>query len=100
MVNWKKMLVAKNNGGLVIRDNGLLNKTLGTKIMWNVATREDVWWKNLVTRKYTHSNRSGIITIWSLCKASIDIVKIQASWMLGNGHGIRIWEDFILGRIE
>ena len=103
-------MAPKNKGGLAINYTKLLYKALCAKILWNITTREEAWWKDVFARKCTLSNKSVIIdqkfkngsctVVWSLCKASIEITQIQDSWMSRNGQRIRIWEDHILGRVE
>lgn len=47
MVNWDQVFAPKMEGGLGIRDPGLMNIYLGEKIVWKLLRNPDGWWKTL-----------------------------------------------------
>ena len=53
-----QVMAPNNKGGLDIRDTGLINKALGAKILWKIATGEEAWCKDAVVRKYTNTDQS------------------------------------------
>ena len=37
-------------------------------------------------------------TLWQLCKASLNIIRVDYYWILGNGKRINVWKSNILGK--
>ena len=98
---------AKHHGGLGIRDPELMNKAMGTKMIWRLISGRRDWWKEVIRKKYIRRPRSKMMdsawtgkgtTLWQLCKASINIIKEQCYWIPGNGQRINIWTSRILGQ--
>jgi len=42
----------KSNGGLGIWDPSIMNKSLGTKILWRLVIGHKEWWKIVLNHKY------------------------------------------------
>ena len=84
-----------------------MNKALGTKLIWRLATDKKEWWKEVIRKKYIRRPRSKILTcpwtgkgtlLWLLCKASLNLIQSNYYWILGNKKKIKVWENTILGQ--
>ena len=52
LVMWDIVKRTKNKGGLGIRDLEQMNKALGAKLIWRLATSKKEWWKEIIRKKY------------------------------------------------
>ena len=106
LVKWSIVKAPKQKGGLGIRNPEQMNKALGAKLVWRLATGKNYWWKEVIRKKYIKRPRSKILncswdgkgtSIWLLCKALLNLIQTNYYWILGNGKKIKIWEHSILG---
>ena len=106
LVKWDTVKRPKSKGGLGIRDPEQMNKALGEKFIWRLATGKKEWWKEVIRKKYIKSPISKILdSLWMgkgtsfclMCKSSINIIHSNYYWIPGNGKKIKVWEDNILG---
>ena len=106
LVKWTTVKDPKHKGGLGIRDPDQMNKVLGAKLVWRLATGKKYWWKEVIRRKYIKRSRSKILncswddkgtSLWLLCKASLNLIQSNYYLIPGNGKKIQIWEHIILG---
>jgi hypothetical protein len=108
LIKWDIVKHPKENGGLGIRDPGLSNLAMGAKILWNLVSRKNDWWKRILQKKYLvgsrlrcldqrHSLDSGS-PIGKLLSASIPLIQSQLTWIPGNGRKILIGADNIMGK--
>jgi hypothetical protein len=44
------------NGGLAIKDPQLMNRVMGTKLLWHLVLGQKAWWKIIIIKKYLQSN--------------------------------------------
>ena len=52
LVQWDVVKAPKLKGGLGIRDPEQMNKALGDKLVWILATGNMDWWKEVIRKKY------------------------------------------------
>ena len=61
LVKWTTIKAPKDKGGLGIRDPEQMNKDLGAKLVWRMATGVKDWWKEVIRKKYIRRPRSKIL---------------------------------------
>ena len=94
-------------GGMSIRLPAHVNLALGEKIAWRFITSKDCLWKKFLEAKYMNRARSLLLQeglqispctqVWNLIKKYLPLIKENSSKLPGNGKGIKIWEDSIMG---
>ena len=103
LVSWKSLTKRKEEGGLGLRDPGILNKVLGVKLWWRWMRGGNDLWKRIWTQKYhMASTTEGILrleetpkgsTIWELASQSRNIINNYAFWEIRGGSIARFWEE-------
>ena len=67
----------KTKGGLGIRDPGMMNLVMGSKLVWRFIKGGKEWWKEVLRKKYLKKPRLKCLdiewmgkgtSIWNLCK--------------------------------
>ena len=84
LLKWETMIYPYNHDGLEIKSPTTTNKALGAKILWHLISRELVWWKYMIVRKYLHLPRQQYLNlclregpctpIWKECN-DLDCIK-------------------------
>jgi hypothetical protein len=108
LIKWDIVKHPKESEGLGIRDPGLSNLAMGAKILWNLVSGRNDWWKQILKEKYLvgdrlrcldqhHSLNNGS-PIGKLFSASIPLLQSQLTWIPGNGRKILIGTDNIMGK--
>eukprot|EP00253_Pinus_taeda_P018333 PITA_18333 len=107
LVKWSKVILPLEKGGLGIRVPRLANMAMGFKLIWRILSERGAWWTEIIKRKYLNGANSNILTetiidrqstpVWKLIKKSLPQFKFHISRAPGNGRGISIWEDRIMG---
>eukprot|EP00253_Pinus_taeda_P031988 PITA_31988 len=107
LVKWSKVILPLAKGGLGIRVPRLANMAMGFKLIWRILSERGAWWTEIIKRKYLNGANSNILTesiidrqstpVWKLIKKSLPQFKPHISRAPGNGRGISIWEDRIMG---
>ena len=99
LVKWDTVKRAKSHGGLSIRDPEQMSKAMGAKLIWRLVTGRKEWWKEVIRKKYIRRPRSKMLdsawagkgtTLWQLCKASLNTIRADCYWILGNGKKINV----------
>jgi len=108
LVRWEQVALPYEKGGITIRLPGLMNISLGTKIIWRMINGNGHWWEKVLTMKYLNCHRTKLLTdtipdrpctqIWKLVKRIISLIRYQISKNPRNGKIISIWEDRIMGK--
>eukprot|EP00253_Pinus_taeda_P015197 PITA_15197 len=107
LVKWSKVILPLEKGGLGIRVPRLANMAMGFKLIWRILSERGAWWTEIIKRKYLNGANRNILTetiidrqstlVWKLIKKSLPQFKFHISRALGNGRGISIWDDRIMG---
>jgi hypothetical protein len=99
-MNWEKMDVAKDKGGLGFRDLSMFNTALLAKQVWRILKNPDSLVAKIMKAKYfPHSsimeanlgNRPS--QAWRSVFAAKELVHNEAIWRVGDGKDIRVWGD-------
>jgi hypothetical protein len=108
LIKWDIVKHPKENRDLGIRDPGLSNLAMGEKILWNLVSGENDWWKRILQKKYLVGNKLRCLDqrhsldsgspIGNLLSTSIPLIQSQLTWIHGNGRKILIGEDNIMGK--
>eukprot|EP00253_Pinus_taeda_P004292 PITA_04292 len=107
LVNWETVKKPIDEGGLNIRDPSLSNLALGSKILWKIFKEPSHPVSLILRAKYTNSNdlrnlhldyTANCTLLLKLCYKSNKIFKRYIYRIPGNGKGIRLWQDRIMGR--
>jgi hypothetical protein len=108
LISWDKIKQPRENGGLSIRDPMLVNLSMGAKILWNLVSGKNDWWKQAIKKKYLLGDRLRCLDqinslsrgspVGKLLSASIPLIQKQLTWIPGNGRKILIKEDSIMGK--
>ena len=84
LVNWSKVLEDKIIGGLGIRDPGMVNHVMGSKLVWWFIYGRKEWWKEVLWKKYLKKPRIWSLdiewkgsgsSVWNLCKKYVGLIK-------------------------
>lgn len=108
LIKWDIVKHPNESGGLGIKDLGLSNLAMGAKILWNLVSGRNDWWKRILKAKYLigdrlrgldqhHSLNSGS-PIGKLVLASIPLLQSQLTWIPENGRKILIGIDSIMDK--
>eukprot|EP00253_Pinus_taeda_P026343 PITA_26343 len=107
LVKWSKVILPTEKGGLGIRVPRLANIAMGFKLIWRILSEQGSWWIEIITKKYLNGVNSNILSetiidrhctpVWKLIKKSLPQFKPHISRAPGNGSGISVWDDRIMG---
>jgi ribonuclease HI/exonuclease III len=103
LVSWDKICKPKKNGGLGLRDPGIMNKILSAKIWWRWLKHPREIWAKLWRKKYTpgmpenrlirwNGDDQGSL-IWTAAKQNRQLITQHAFWEIGNGKTALFWTD-------
>jgi hypothetical protein len=53
LINWKMLWDSKDNGGLMIKDIFLMNLAMGAKLVWQLVTGTQEWWKTFFKKYFS-----------------------------------------------
>ena len=95
LVSWKTVKLARNEGGLQIRDLKHQNLATGAKLLWNLLKSRPSWCSRALRNKYfpgsrlrglesDHVKKKGS-PIFALCKKSLYQFVENLYWVPGNG---------------
>jgi ribonuclease HI/exonuclease III len=103
LVNWDKLCMPKNQGGLGLRDPGKMNQTMGAKIWWRWLKNPTAAWAQLWKRKYAphtpedqlirHNNHIQGSNVWNTAWLNRTVVQQHAFWELREGGSALFWTD-------
>ncbi|XP_026445566.1 uncharacterized protein LOC113346212 [Papaver somniferum] len=107
-INWQKMGLQKDSGGLGIRSAEMMNKSLICKLVWRFLEEDDVMWVQLLSVKYlgdssywTIAPNNKASAIWNSMLEVRPILENRIFWQVANDVKIRIFEDpWLLGYID
>ena len=106
LVKWATVKASKLKWGLRIRDPEKMNKDLGSKMVWRMASGGKDWWKVVIRKKYIRNPKSKIVnhpsdgkgtSFWQLCKNSQILIQNNFYWIPSNDKKIKVWAYRILG---
>jgi hypothetical protein len=103
LVSWDKLCKPKKQGGLGLRDPGIMNKVLSAKIWWRWLKHPRELWAKLWRKKYTpglpenrlirwNGDDQGSL-IWTAAKQNRQLITQHAFWEIGNGETALFWKD-------
>nr|GFA47568.1 RNA-directed DNA polymerase, eukaryota, reverse transcriptase zinc-binding domain protein [Tanacetum cinerariifolium]GFA47591.1 RNA-directed DNA polymerase, eukaryota, reverse transcriptase zinc-binding domain protein [Tanacetum cinerariifolium] len=99
-VSWDALCKLKDQGGLGLKNLGILNEVLMIKHLWNVAIKKDTLWV-----KWIMVERLKGRSIWEVqsdCNSSVgwknilslrDKTREHVLWKIGNGRSVNVWHD-------
>jgi hypothetical protein len=80
---------------------------MGFKLIWRILSEKGAWWTEIIKKKYLNGVNSNILSetiidrqctpVWKLIKKSLPQIKPHISRAPGNGRGISVWDDRIMG---
>lgn len=98
-IAWNKLIRPKEQGGLDFRDIQSFNEAYLAKLTWRIINNPDSLLSRILLGKYcpneailSVSAKSDISHGWRGVLIGRDIVMSNASWEVGNGDSINIWE--------
>eukprot|EP00253_Pinus_taeda_P035972 PITA_35972 len=107
LVKWDQVILPFEKGGIGIRILRLANMAMRFKLIWRILSEKGDWWTKAIKRKYLNGTNSNILVdpiadrqctpVWKLIKKTLLLLKGYISRALGNGSGINIWTEHILG---
>ena len=106
MVKWETIKRPLSEGGLQVRDPESDNLAMGGKLVWNLFADKHHPVSKIFLMKYLKGGSLRNInpeklpkgtTIWNLCRNNLILIQQQIYRIPGNGKGIFLWEDKILG---
>jgi hypothetical protein len=108
LINWEIVKQPKENGYLRIKDPMLTNLAIGVKILCNLSSGRNDWWKQVLKKKYLIGDRLRCLDqcnslsrgcpVGKLLSTSIPLIQSQLTWILGNGRNILTGADSIMGK--
>ncbi|XP_028102776.1 uncharacterized protein LOC114302016 [Camellia sinensis] len=113
MVKWKEVTKGKNQGGLGIRDLGVVNECLLLKWWWRYGSEDKALWKEVICCRYGKMGRGwspllshpvGVSLVWKdisqLSTVNQQLGEFfgeQVQLIVSNGRRIKLWYDPWLG---
>ncbi|RVW75000.1 LINE-1 reverse transcriptase-like [Vitis vinifera] len=109
LVNWERVCVGKEKGGLGLRKLVLLNKALLGKWVWRFAHAKEEMWKRVLVAKYGQEefgwrtkkvNGAFGVGVWKEIMKEADWCWDNMNFKVGKGTKIRFWKDPWCGEVE
>ena len=109
LVNWERVCVGKEEGGLGLRKLAPLNKALLGKWVWRFAWAKDEMWKRVLVAKYGQEefgwrtkkeNGAFGVGVWKEILKEADWCWANTTFKVGKGTRIRFWKDPCCGDVE
>eukprot|EP00253_Pinus_taeda_P017560 PITA_17560 len=107
LVKGDQVILPFEKGGIGIRIPRLANMAMGFKLIWRILSEKGAWWTEAIKRKYLNGTNSNILVdtiadrqctpVWKLIKKTLPLLKDYISRAPGNGSGINIWTERIMG---
>lgn len=102
--NWNQVCRNMGKSGLGLKKTMNQNLALLSKFGWNLKTKYDCLWVDLIKKKYLRNHtvdswpreRAASHT-WRSIKDTNHIVQSGTKWSIGNGQGIDLWNDWWCG---
>lgn len=102
LVNWSKVCLPKNRGGLELKNLSRMNTALLMKIGWNIITKPQSLWIRVLRSKYgleqygipTNLNFKNGSYLWRAVNNIWPHVKNGIRWAVGNGKSVFFWNDW------
>lgn len=97
LVNKQSIFLPKNQGGLGITCQTLMNRAYMAKLGWKIAQGQPSLAQRCIRAKYMHGDRvtklkNGSV-VWKSIGQGWDLLKENSSWNLGDGRSIDFWHD-------
>ncbi|RVW26139.1 putative mitochondrial protein [Vitis vinifera] len=109
LVNWERVCVGKEKGGLGLRKLVPLNKALLGKWVWRFACAKEEMWKRVLVAKYGQeefgwrtkkANGAFGVGVWKEILKEADWCWDNMIFKVGKGTKIRFWKDPWCGDVE
>ena len=109
LVNWERVCVGKEKGGLGLRKLVPLNKALLGKWVWRFAHAKEEMWKRVLVAKYGQEefgwrtkkvNGAFGVGVWKEIMKEADWCWDNMNFKVGKGTKIRFWKDPWCGEVE
>ncbi|RVW62493.1 putative ribonuclease H protein [Vitis vinifera] len=109
LVNWERVCVGKEKGGLGLRKLVPLNKALLGKWVWRFAHAREEMWKRVLVAKYEQEefgwrtkkvNGAFGVGVWKEIMKEADWCWDKMNFKVGKGTKIRFWKDPWCGEVE
>ncbi|RVX21200.1 Methionine aminopeptidase 1D, chloroplastic/mitochondrial [Vitis vinifera] len=109
LVNWERVCVSKEKGGLGLRKLVHLNKALLGKWVWRFARAKEEMWKRVLVAKYGQeefgwrtkkTNGAFGVGLWKEILKEADWCWNNMILKVGKGTKIRFWKDPWCGDVE
>lgn len=95
-VAWGKVCSPLDAGGLGLRSLKSMNKAALLKLAWEVLSSDQDWATLLRSRFLRQSLPIGHYvksSIWSGIRHTLDYVRNECCWLIGNGEKVHFWND-------
>ncbi|WJZ89517.1 hypothetical protein VitviT2T_008733 [Vitis vinifera] len=109
LVNWERVCMGKEKGGLGLRKLIPLNKALLGKWVWRFANAKEEMWKRVLVAKYGQEEfgwrtkkANGVfgVGVWKEVMKEADWCWDKMNFKVGKGTKIRFWKDPWCGEVE
>lgn len=102
-INWGKIRLPKDYGGLGFKKLTAVNKAFGTKLAWKLISGNSGLWAEVLLKKYMLRSEENLLNtkngdsqLWKFICQHKDIVEEGARWQLRNGESIYFFSDIWL----
>jgi hypothetical protein len=108
LVNWSKVCMTTEAGGLGVRNLIQFNRALFGKWLWMFANEGAAWWRKLLEAKYDimrggwYSKEVGEpyeVGVWKCIRRGWDSFKQYVRFEFGNGSQVLFWLDVWCGEL-
>lgn len=101
LIAWDKICRPKNEGGLRIRNDRLMNYSLLMKVGWGLMSKKDSLWARTLKSKYSCGmdvipkigKRNCNSNLWLGVYKFWDKVLQRTKWKVRSGKGVNFWKD-------
>jgi hypothetical protein len=106
LLNWAKVCVPIEKGGLGVKNLRLFNQSLLGKWLWRYGKERDAFWRQVVEVKYgslwggwcsKHCRGAYGVGLWKGIRRGWDQFTHFISFSVGNGARVKFWSDVWVG---
>lgn len=100
LVEWQKVILPKDKGGLGIHTARVSNESLLAKLVWKILRKENTVWQALIQGKYLKSGnlmtckaKQSDSPTWKGILHCVELIKPFIRWKVRDGKSIHFWHD-------
>lgn len=100
LVSWNKMCLAKDDGGIGMRNLSAFNDALLAKQAWRLVSNSNSFDASILKGKYFHrtsfwdaNTPPDASYTWKSIMSARELLLHESRWIIGDGRSVRFWKD-------